>query len=92
MEVLVFQLLDEFLASHPNICNCESCRFDIAALALNRLPPKYVVSDKGELYIRVAATTIQNRSDVLTAMTQAAIKVSANPNHHHDRDHEHGQG
>jgi len=83
MEVLVLHQLDEFLAQHPNICGCERCRFDIVALTLNRLPPKYVLSEKGEVFIRVAATTIQNRSDVLAALTQAAIKVSANPNHNH---------
>lgn len=42
MEELVICVLDEILARQEIGCKCQRCRLDIAALALNNLPPKYV--------------------------------------------------
>jgi competence protein ComFB len=81
MELLVWELLDEFLEQYPSVCDCEACRYDIVALALNNLPPKYIATDKGELLMRVQGTLTQNRSDVLSALIQATLKVGSNPNH-----------
>ena len=36
MEILMWQQLDDVLASHPGICTCEKCRYDIAALTMNK--------------------------------------------------------
>ncbi len=35
MEILMWQQLDDVLASHPGTCRCEKCRYDIAALTMN---------------------------------------------------------
>jgi hypothetical protein len=51
MEEIVLNLMEGVL-DDINMCKCELCVKDIAALALNDLPPKYIVSEKGELYIR----------------------------------------
>lgn len=44
-EELVFSILEELLESpqyRDDVCDCEICFIDMAALALNALPPKYV--------------------------------------------------
>lgn len=38
MEEIVFSLMKEVLAD-INVCSCEKCKMDIAAIALNDLPP-----------------------------------------------------
>jgi competence protein ComFB len=81
MEFLVWGQLNEFLEQHKEICDCEKCRYDMAALALNNLPPRYVASEKGELMMKVQSTFAQSRSDVLSALIKASMKVSEHPNH-----------
>ncbi|MBS4025514.1 MAG: late competence development ComFB family protein [Clostridia bacterium] len=81
MEVLVWQTLDELLKKRADICNCHKCRLDIAAKALNSLPPKYIVSYHGEVYTKVAVLQNQSNADVISAVTQAIMHVSKNPHH-----------
>lgn len=45
MEDVVFGQMKEVLAD-INMCTCEKCLLDVAAIALNDLPPKYVVTER----------------------------------------------
>ncbi|MBO8167620.1 MAG: late competence development ComFB family protein [Thermoanaerobacteraceae bacterium] len=81
MEDIVWELLPDILNRFPECCNCEICRHDIVAKALNDLPPKYVARHKGEVYTKVAELTQQFRTDVYSALTKAILVVSQNPNH-----------
>jgi len=63
------------------ICNCDKCRADIMALALNELPPKYVVTEIGELYAKVRELEQQFAVDVQAAVIKAALVVKQNPMH-----------
>lgn len=81
MEELVWQRLDEVMRSNAQVCSCEKCRFDIAALALNFLPPRYVVSLQGETFSRVKSLEQQFNVDILTAISHA-IKIVASQPHH----------
>ena len=49
MEEVVLQKLDQVLAQYPYCCKCDQCRRDIATLALNNLPPRYISSHKGDI-------------------------------------------
>ncbi|MEN6413521.1 MAG: late competence development ComFB family protein [Veillonellales bacterium] len=80
MEDLVWDHLDRIIES-SNTCNCEKCRYDIAALALNFLPPRYVVTDRGETYTRVKALEQQFYVDVITAISNAVQIVRSRPHH-----------
>lgn len=80
MEELVMSKTDELLKL-MNICNCEKCRLDIIAIALNELPTKYVVSEIGELYTKLNELEQQFEIDVETAIVKAAVMVSKNPKH-----------
>ncbi len=80
MEEVVFNFMDEVL-SGMDICRCEKCRLDIAAIALNQLPPKYVVTERGEVYSKVNILRQQFEVDVVSAVTKAAETVRKNPQH-----------
>lgn len=80
MEEVVFNLIDGVL-DDISMCKCELCVKDIAALALNSLPPKYIASEKGELYSKVNSLRNQFEVDVISAITKAAVLVKKTPRH-----------
>ena len=81
MEILMWQKLDDVLDAHPGICRCEKCRYDIAALAMNFLPPRYVVTDRGQVYTKIKALEQQFTIDIVPATTHAVKVVSSAPQH-----------
>jgi competence protein ComFB len=81
MEDLVWQAMDGILAMHPQFCHCDRCRHDMAALALNDLPPKYIVTRKGETFTRLRLMEMQFSTDIITAISRAIEVVGSKPNH-----------
>jgi competence protein ComFB len=80
MEEAVVEMLDGVLSLY-DVCKCENCIRDITALALNRLPPRYVVRPSGASLTRFILSREQERADVTAAITQAVEVVSKNPRH-----------
>ena len=80
MEEVVYMLLPEILRD-INACKCPKCTLDIAAMALNQLPPKYIVTEKGELYSKISTLRQQFEVDVISAITKAAVLVKRSPRH-----------
>jgi len=80
MENVVLDLLDPVL-SNLNSCRCDNCQHDILAIALNSLPPKYVVTKKGELYTKLNTLQHQFDVDIISAIAKASVIVSRNPRH-----------
>jgi Late competence development protein ComFB. len=83
MEDVVLNAIDDILKD-INMCKCEKCRMDVAAKALNDLPPQYVVTEKGEAYSKIKQLQTQFEVDVIAAITKAAILVKRNPRHDTD--------
>lgn len=81
MEVIVNEHFEAVARRFPNTCRCPHCRLDVLALALNSLPPRYVVSDAGEVYSRAEVLRQQYAADVTIALVQGFNKVSENPRH-----------
>lgn len=81
MEILMWQRLDDVLDAHPDVCRCEKCRYDIAALAMNFLPPRYVVTDRGQVYTKIKALEQQFTIDIVSAITHAVKIVKSSPHH-----------
>lgn len=81
MEEIVWQKLDAVMETRSDVCKCERCRYDIASLALNFLPPRYVVTDKGETYTKIQALELQFIVDILSAISHAITIVQAKPHH-----------
>jgi len=42
-EDLVFDAIDAAMRRHPEMCKCQDCALDVAAIVLNNLPPQYCV-------------------------------------------------
>ncbi len=81
MEDVVKDELDKSLADITDICKCQKCKFDMMVWALNRLPAKYVLSDKGRLYTKLTEQETQFRADVVRELTKAILHVGRNPRH-----------
>ena len=90
MEDLVETKVDELLKL-ANTCICDQCRADVAALALNKLPPRYVATDSGNALARFEwMATIPLQIAVTTEVQHAVELVSRNPRHgkSHDKNTE----
>lgn len=77
LDELEHQLEDE---SNADICKCEECVLDMAALALNNISPMYRVSLMGTLY----AHSLQDSDyadEVAKVVKDAVRKVAKNPSH-----------
>ncbi len=80
MEDSVQQVVAD-LITKADICTCEQCRMDVAAIALNSLPPRYVVTNKGASYARADLLEMQKYVDVVGAVTKAINLVREHPRH-----------
>lgn len=81
MEKLVMEKIDIVINADSKICNCQCCRYDIAALALNSLPTRYVVTSAGATYTKINSLDQQFHVDIVSAITQAIKLVKKNPHH-----------
>ncbi|MFY9499834.1 MAG: late competence development ComFB family protein [bacterium] len=81
MEELVLEAIDEYLRDRSEICDCEKCRLDMAALALNELPPRYAVTERGKVFAKISQLECQLETDILMAVIRAVEKVGNNPRH-----------
>jgi len=80
MEEVVFNRLEAIL-NGMDICKCEKCVLDMAAIALNELPAKYVVTDKGVLFSKIDALQNQFEIGVTSAVIRATQIVQKSPLH-----------
>ena len=80
MEIVAEQKLEEVL-KYMDICKCDKCKLDMMAIALNDLPPRYVVTDIGALYTKVGELASQFEADVDISLVKAAMFVGENPKH-----------
>ena len=78
MENIVFDMIDKVLARFEG-CKCEKCRSDIAAYALNHLPPRYIVSN--EVYTKINTLHQQFDVDVMAQISAGARLVMGSPRH-----------
>ena len=73
--------LADQLIPESGLCPCAKCRLDVMAIALNSLPPAYVVSTKGELFASIDATLLQHQADAVAAVMNGIRQVSIAPKH-----------
>ena len=78
-DVVTHAILD--VRKYYDFCSCDQCRMDICALALNKSPPRYVVSNKGESYGRAELLAMQSDLDVLSIVLEAVKMVQQKPRH-----------
>lgn len=81
MELMVKYSLEEVFRQNRKICQCERCQMDVMALTLNSLPPRYVVTDFGEVMTQFDLQSSQWRADVMVALLKAMEMVKKKPRH-----------
>ncbi|CCO07105.1 late competence development ComFB family protein [Desulforamulus hydrothermalis] len=85
IELAVEQMLDDVLKKYaeknPDTCTCPRCRLDVMAIALNNLPTRYVVTDEGGIYTKVAMEQVGGRAEIIAAILNAIQIVKNNPRH-----------
>jgi len=78
------KVVRDVLAKNKNdlhlACTCERCLDDIMAIALNDLPPRYIVDEANSPIIRAThEADRQGATHILMAVTQASLLVSKSP-------------
>ena len=63
------------------MCTCDKCLFDVAALVLNKLPPQYVTTHKGSLMMQIPATTAKMELELTVLLSRSAKMVKDKPMH-----------
>jgi len=81
-EVLVIREMETQLKNETDeLCRCNECVVDIAAIALNSVKPLYRFSLLGTLYASQAMTEQAYADSVKKAVNFAIRKVKKNPAH-----------
>lgn len=83
MEEVVDKVLIEVLNDYKDSCHCAMCIDDIKAMALNRLPPQYICTEKGLLYTKANELMTQFKTDIIKEVIMAIEIVTKNPRHEH---------
>lgn len=81
MEDMVLETYEDLLSQGQKFCGCDKCRMDVLALVLNKLPPKYIVTQKGAAYTKIQSLNMQFKTDVLKEMVKAFSLVAKQPRH-----------
>ncbi len=81
LEDEVINTINNLLKDRHNICTCDKCRLDIAAIALNNLNPRYVVTEKGVLYGKLDTLDYQFDADLIKEVIKAINIVADKPHH-----------
>ena len=63
------------------MCGCDRCINDVLAIALNSIPPKYVVTQRGALFAKISAYGTQYQTDIFAHLTKACVTVGKAPSH-----------
>ena len=80
MEDIVYEKLESIIDS-LGCCTCEKCQADIAAYVLNHMTPRYVASEKGELFSKVQELNQNSSTEVLRKIVSAAELIKEKPHH-----------
>ncbi|WP_060205384.1 late competence development ComFB family protein [Sporosarcina koreensis] len=80
MEEVVQAVLQQYEKELHLTCNCDRCKDDIMAIALNEIKPRYIVNSELSPFIRAAhVADRQGATNILSTVVKAARIVSASP-------------
>jgi len=78
-EQLVTRSYEELLPSVPELCRCTVCRENVLVYALNRLPPHYTSTLKGEVVSKLVLEAGQGSIDVTVVLLDGMRRVADAP-------------
>lgn len=81
MQVLVEEKALKYVRMF-GLCECDQCMADVKALALNHLPPKYVVMRQGDMIPKLTFYEGKYGSDIIAQLLNACRIVKEHPHHH----------
>ena len=64
-----------------DMCQCDKCFLDVCALALNKLNPQYVTTDRGSLMMKVPTANAKTELELTILISRCAKMVSERPMH-----------
>ncbi len=80
MEIVVEDAVDkELTRMDEEWTKNPKSKLDIMALILNRLPARYIVTDKGRIMTKITETEVQFQADILRELVKAIKLVKKNP-------------
>ena len=65
---------EKIIGTYSNICSCEQCKLDTTAYVLNRIKPRYIISERGIVHA-VAEQGSQLDADIKILIIEAMQKV-----------------
>jgi len=80
-ELVLIELEKQIAEYGPELCRCNECIVDMAAMALNSIKPLYRFSLLGTLYAAQAMNEQSYAESVQQAVAQAITKIRFNPAH-----------
>lgn len=83
MERLVAEKVVNYMEQF-GVCTCSHCKADVTALALTKLPPKYVVVNKAAVSPLINFYSNKYAGQITVEITKACIRVNETP--HHNRE------
>ncbi len=83
---LMANVVEKIREQDAGACLCEICLEDVAASALNQLPPLYASSEPGDLVTESQLNELGGEQKIMAAIMNAAQIITKNPRHGIDRD------
>lgn len=81
MEDLIWEGIDESIDT-LGVCSCPVCRRDLLTMTLNKVPPKYVTTEKGKTIAKAQSqASREEKIKLLTELAYCAQMVKQNPRH-----------
>ena len=80
-QLVLHELEHQLNEAGTDLCRCNECVVDMAAMALNAVTPLYRFSLLGKLYAAQAMNEQAYADNVQQAVSQAIERVSSNPGH-----------
>lgn len=80
IEDLVRQKVDDMIKEF-DMCDCDRCRVNACAIALNKLPPHYVTTQKGALLGKIDDIELTYRARITVEVAKALKIVMERPLH-----------
>ena len=81
LEEVVEERARAIVSKMDNMCHCEKCFFDICAMVLNQLTPKYVTTPKGTLMAKLPSLSSKKELELTILITKTAKMVQEKPMH-----------
>lgn len=85
LESVVAREYERLRRQVDGFCGCDRCRDDVIVFALNRLPPRYVAAEEGEVITNVRLGADQPMADVAVALLDGFRRVALNPRAGHSK-------